>query len=804
MQKKIVSLVALAKKDCSKVECHQISIALMRIVLQHACLSLAEQLIVASNTSKHAGKIDVGQHADALRMPADGKLLSTLCELILTGENAGFSGLSKMMWGTCDERRACSRLSSTAKYNLEIILSRFVKLRNDGVEGHGIPGGYDKECDLDAVIFCAERLLRILPSIDTDGSSLKIMSLSGSQYTLRMLKAKKGNLICYRKIRKTSPGKSIVTAQVQTGLFDREEYTYEVDDIFEKTDHIHSERYVPVTTSSSNWLPYCIVPERITQDFVGRSKEMKELIEWFNDVDSRSCLIYGDGGIGKTTLALEFLHRILNGNLKTEWMPQIITYYTAKRTRWGIEGLEVIKSHDVGVADAATAIIKGFEGHALAREWYDKDVPALTQKVANYLSDWGIKRTQHLIVLDNTETMASSDDDVAALAKQIQDLARRVGRVLITSRRREKIEAHPIEIRPFDVADSVDFLRKRAAKLKRKAILQAGESSLRKYAHDLNNKPILLEAFLQAAESSEDGLKKSYEKVIRMQRKDLGDFLYADVWGRISERVQHLFLLMARVADIHDNILLKFCCSQVRVSVVQASEAFEESRGIASILRFNDSLQITFSPDFLRFCDGKKVTIEGVDHPLEREVELVRTRYKKVLASTSTQVHDRVSMAFRHVLARAAKVAFHNGDYEDCAFYYKQATIEDSGNGYLFDRYAYFLFFQRDYEEARENSLKSVKLLPKDPDVWFTRGMIEGRMGLLEYSLSSLQIAQDLGKPVHLCALQRAYAYINCKPPVLFKARNLIDEAEKKAPDDQYLQKLLAETKSLKHRIDLM
>lgn len=50
------------------------------------------------------------------------------------------------------------------------------------------------------------------------------------------------------------------------------------------------------------------VPARQTNTFVGREKEVASLTEWINDEeDTKYCLIYGDGGIGKTTLALEFL-----------------------------------------------------------------------------------------------------------------------------------------------------------------------------------------------------------------------------------------------------------------------------------------------------------------------------------------------------------------------------------------------------------------------------------------------------------------------------------------------------------------
>jgi len=54
---------------------------------------------------------------------------------------------------------------------------------------------------------------------------------------------------------------------------------------------------------------------------------MSELEEWWNDLDFRTCLVFGDGGIGKTTLVLEFLHRLLEvppDNLS--WRPDLIFF----------------------------------------------------------------------------------------------------------------------------------------------------------------------------------------------------------------------------------------------------------------------------------------------------------------------------------------------------------------------------------------------------------------------------------------------------------------------------------------------
>jgi Cdc6-like AAA superfamily ATPase len=173
--------------------------------------------------------------------------------------------------------------------------------------------------------------------------------------------------------------------------------------------------------------------------------ELDALADWVNDSDSRKCMVYGDGGVGKTTLVVEFLHRMLEGKTSAEWRPELITFYTAKKTRWGLQGLEHISAQDVGVADVAVEIARMLSKPSLDRSWFDKNPKDVVQKLASLQAELKISRDSHLIILDNTETMAKSDADIHALAQQINELSKRVGRIILTSRRRESLEAHPIQ-----------------------------------------------------------------------------------------------------------------------------------------------------------------------------------------------------------------------------------------------------------------------------------------------------------------------------------------------------------------------
>ena len=121
-------------------------------------------------------------------------------------------------------------------------------------------------------------------------------------------------------------------------------------------------------------------------------------------------------------------------------------------------------------------------------------------------------------------------------------------------------------------------------------------------------------------------------------------------------------------------------------------------------------------------------------------------------------------------------------------------------NGWLFERYAYTLFLMKKYELAFEMASKALNLLPEDAAVYFTKGMIEGRLGRLENSLANLREAALRGKSSHSCELQMAYAYVCSVPIQLDKANNCIENALRLAPKDKFLSRFKTEVTRFKYR----
>ncbi len=779
-------------------------LGIFRIAMQHACVALGEWIVSAlrEHPSRLSGytSVDIGSFSQ----PADGSLVSLLSQLFVAAENVGWRSVGRHYWEQVELPEELRPLTGTSRANLETVLMAFVRSRNDGAEGHGLPGGYNPRTDIAVVRALLRGVTSVLPVATKDGEKL-LLPTHGDRPAeeLVTLRLSDGNPICYRKLRRTSAGRVQVDAQVQKSLLTRGDLTYEVQNVLLDLPRAATPEYsIEEPTWTDSWKPFVHIPDRLasTDVFTGRAKEMSSLADWADDPDSRKCMVWGDGGVGKTTLVVEFLHRLLEGKAGVSWRPELITFYTAKKTRWGLQGLEQISAQDIGVADVALDVARMLTTPNLERAWFEKSPREVIQRLATLQADMKITRDSHLIVLDNTETMARNDADVQALASQINELSKRVGRVILTSRRREQIEALPIQTENWTDVEGAEFLRKRGAVLRCTSIQQAGDATLRKYSRLLISKPIAIEVFVQAASASGVSLDSAFQRVQRMQRQDLGQFLYDDAWSRLSPELRRVLLLMSRLGDSHDQYLMQLCCQRTDVTVAAASEAIEESRGIASVSRFEGTLQVTFNPEFYNYCVERWELIDGKRTPTEDDVDWVRRRYGEFVASASTQVYDRNVRAFRVPAARAAWKSFTENKFDAALDYYEIAALEDPENGWLFDRFAYTLMKMRRWDAALEKAGKAVLLLPTDSEVFFTKGMIESRRGAVEAAVRDLDRAAVLGKPKHLCEMQKAYAYVYSTPSNLAAARDCLDQARRAAPKDKFLSRFVDEATRFERR----
>lgn len=502
------------------------------------------------------------------------------------------------------------------------------------------------------------------------------------------------------------------------------------------------------------------VPVRQTSTFEGRSKELGALVEWMNEPEeSKFCLIFGDGGIGKTTLALEFLNRILDGDeVLTARPPSIISYYSAKMTRWSDEG--VIHLH--GISDAMEDCVRELLFclyPVLGKDYYKLTGAALVDRVASEFTQQGFQRNDILLVLDNTETLATSPADVESFSTFLKQIGKRLGRVLITSRRREFVAFEPLQISALSDEECTSLMRRLANEYNASVIKQAGDAKLRRAAKQLANKPLLVDTLVKYLARSPVGIDQAIEQVFRKTNDQLLEFLYDDAWLRINELQQDVFLVLISTSVPLDSSCVADACALVGIQHVEFQKALDETY-FATVTDYGDryDLQIVelagrfFQQALQKRGEGDRRRI--TDFALK--VDAQATRRHRV---EKNYQQDRVAEAFRSQFAKAAKIATAQGDLRAAEENFKLALEEEPMNAALHDRFAWFLLnrCQRP-ESARHFAEKATKLDPHNADASLTLALCWYRLDDLAKGDKEIKAARKKGKPEALCFLRMGIA----------------------------------------------
>ncbi|WP_155628436.1 AAA family ATPase [Burkholderia territorii] len=524
------------------------------------------------------------------------------------------------------------------------------------------------------------------------------------------------------------------------------------------------------------------IPVRQTNTFVGRTKEIKKLEVWLDDIeDSRYCLIYGDGGFGKTTLALEFFNRLLDGTLgRPKHLPTLISYYTAKKTKWTEDGL----THFKGISDAMEDSVREllyFIYPVLEKEWHTKDGVALIDKIAGEFSTLGLTRNDILLILDNTETLATSAKQVEELSEFLALVGKKIGRVVVTSRRREFLPATPIAIDALGEDEAASLILKLAEEYGAKSIVQAGESRRRNACKQLSYKPLLIDTLVKYIARSSSGIQDGLDQILKKTSDELLEFLYEDAWLRINELAREVFLVIIGVTNPIDGRCVGEACREIGIQHTEFQSSLDETyfatitdRGENYDLEIADLAKEFFRKKLKKYSTDDIDRLSAIASKIDKQVsdrQRAEQEYKL----------DRVADAYRSSLAKAAKVATLKGDFQGAKENFELAILEEPMNAALRERYASFLMRECQAPlEARPVAEKATELDPKSADAAFTLGLICYRLDDIKEGDKAIEVARDNGKHDALCALRKAIARYHSarRAPYARETNRFLKEAE--------------------------
>ena len=599
-----------------------------------------------------------------------------------------------------------------------------------------------------------------LPTM-VDDSSLKVV-LGSSSLTLKTPLLRNGTPVVITSV---AARKGVWKLEGQTLAWTKSD-TFTVDlpanSVFEELQSNFPSNFSVVDLDFKNQRHsvFSNVPVRQTSTFEGRLKELDALKEWMNEPEeSKFCLVFGDGGIGKTTLTLEFLNRILDGDeVLTAKPPSVISYYSAKMTRWSDQGVV----HLQGISDVMEECVRELLyclSPVLNKDYFKLSGSALIDRVASEFNQQGFKREDILLVLDNTETLATSPAEVDDFSTFLKQIGRRLGRVLITSRRREFVAFEPLQISALSDAESASLMRRLADEYNVVSIKQAGEPTLRRAAKQLANKPLLIDTLVKYLARSSIGINEAIEQVFRKTNDQLLEFLYDDAWLRINELQQDVFLVLVSAAVPPNSLCVADACALVGIQHVEFQKGLDETY-FATVTDYGDHYEFQivdlagrfFQKQLTKRGDADRRRIED----FARKVDVQATARHRI---DQNYRQDRVAEAFRSQYAKAAKIAAEQGDLKAAEQNFKWAIEDEPMNAALHDRLAWFLLnrCQRP-DNAREQAEKAVKLDPHNADASLTLALCLYRLGDLHGGDKQINAARQKGKPDGLCALRMAIA----------------------------------------------
>ncbi len=650
---------------------------------------------------------------------------------------------------------------------LVTLLTEWVAFRNDR-PGHGVVDAHTIETSSPWLIDLIHQSLIVLeqalPIADTGiGDDCLSLETPYGSLSLNSLRAPLGKPLVIRKT--TCRGGNWRVKYQTLDIEQSREGTYDLDpsspliSFSQSVQRTYSSLHVPL--AKSDWRPLVLIPNRQTPVFEGREQELSDLYEWFNDLESRACLVYGDGGIGKTTLVLEFLHDILESQYSDlEFMPDIICFYSAKQTKWTPEGVRHIKGIAPMLEEAVRLLVTVFE-ERLGRSWYSAEGRQLVDKASTMFSDVGVMRKDILLILDNTETLARKPSEEKDLARLITLISSKLARVIITSRRREGLEARPLEVSNFQDEEGARLLKALADEYKAEAIQRAGEARLRKISRAYGGKPLLMESLARYISLTGFSIDEANKKILKDAKEGLCEFLYEDAWRRITQEQQIVFLVLGTLELPVNNIVGSWACSAANMPHSLWLDAFNETY-FGKMTEYGTDYDIEFD----RMAEGFfSVKLDKESDKNRSEVNrikgVIKRKYMELAKAENAYVTDRVMEAFKTGAARAAKYAASRGENDEALEWYKEALTEDSDNSYLYDRVAWFLMNQfHDYEAAEKHANIAIKLGRDNPDAHFTAGLIAFRQNKINEGDSFMKKSSELGKKLYLCWIQRARARI--------------------------------------------
>jgi len=247
--------------------------------------------------------------------------------------------------------------------------------------------------------------------------------------------------------------------------------------------------------------------------FVGRQREIRLLHEYLSP-DERVAIVSidGIGGIGKTTLAREIAHQLME-----ERAFQVIVWATAKRRSLKTSGIATERPDFTSLEELLDIIVK-----VLRRPSSDAKFHVVRQLLSE---------SRSLVVVDNFETV--QDTKIFEFLRKIPGSSK----ALVTNRHRPAAEIRSGEIilplKGLEREDAFQLLRK-AGRTIPPPLLDADEALLKRIYERSHGNPLVMEWFVAQIERGQS-VQRILQRLGQPKANDLYKFIFEDSYSALSE-----------------------------------------------------------------------------------------------------------------------------------------------------------------------------------------------------------------------------------------------------------------------------
>lgn len=446
------------------------------------------------------------------------------------------------------------------------------------------------------------------------------------------------------------------------------------------------------------------LPEFDDTGFLGREKDRKEVARLLLSPHPVVTIV-GEGGLGKTALALRCLYDLLEFD-KCEKYDAIIWVSLKTRMLTSL-GIEEIKDSITSTLGLVRNIATALGASAIQSD----SVEALLQEIKDYMSHLKI-----LLAIDNLETI--SPDLIRPLLSEVPTGSK----VVITSR----VGLGELELRygldPLDIRTAARLARRYGQTLNLRLISELRDDTLNRYCYWLHRNPLLIKWFVSSVAAGADPTKllekggSSFESVVR--------FCFENLFERLSVPEKEILHILTSARRPLTQAELYFLTKEKRSTEVEWA---------LNTLHHSSIVKRTFESSSIR----------PEDPAIAYFVSEFASEYIDKFAPPPSEVFSRVQDSLKQLRQMSEATALQRAAYK-YEMYAAKAETRDQRICATYLRKALSKLRTKDFAGARTDIAEAKRLLPTYCESYRISGLIESEAGQLYAASREYETAEHL------------------------------------------------------------